>query len=60
MQHEGQGQTSHILDGWHEWTMPCKGLRARESRDEELKHSRMRMPVERYQCAKVCQALVCR
>jgi hypothetical protein len=60
MQHEGQGQTACILDGQHDWTMPYKGLQARECLDEELKHSQMKMPVARYQRAKKCQVLICR
>jgi len=60
MQHKGQGQMAHILDGQHNWTMLCKGLQALEWPDEELEHCQMRMPIEHYQHAKDCQALVCR
>jgi len=30
MQHEQQGRMAHILDGWHNWTMPYKELQAQE------------------------------
>ena len=60
MQRRGQGKTAHILDGQHDWTMPCKGLRVRECLDEELGHSQMRTPVERYPHAKKRQPLTCR
>jgi hypothetical protein len=52
MLHEEQEQTAHTSNSWHESTMPCKGLQARELPDEELGRCLMKRPVARYRHAK--------
>jgi hypothetical protein len=34
MWHEGQGQMDNILDGWHDWTKPYKGLQVQVLHNE--------------------------
>ena len=60
MQHEGQGKMAHILDGQLYWTMPCKGLQARELQGEELGRCRMKKPVEHYRHAREHRASIYR
>jgi hypothetical protein len=58
MQHEGQRRTVEILNGQPDWTMLGEGLQVQGLGNEESGHCQMKMPVERYQHAEECQALI--
>jgi hypothetical protein len=48
-----------ILDGWHDWTKPYKGLQVQVLHNKVLECSQMKMHVVHCQHAKACQALFC-
>jgi len=54
MRHEVQGQTADISDGWPNWTMLGKELRALELQGKEVGQCWMKRPVEHYRHAKAC------
>jgi len=58
MQRKGQEKIADILDDQLDQTMPYKGLQAQECPDVGLERCRMRTPVEHYQHARECQALI--
>lgn len=58
MQHEGQKQTAEILNCQPDWTMLSKALQVWGLCNEESGHCQMKMPVEHYQHAEECQALI--